>query len=255
MPGDNTKNINPANLAQLQALYDLLQSGFKEDTTLQDAIKILVQDGQANKEITNTLQDAWNRHQYPDKSIKFIQVSTYTHCPQLHEISTEAQALFFLMLRVQHKLDGYVAVKKAIFAKALNFGSKRARHMQEYLNELLAIKVISKVHEAPQGSTAPSIYRINNKFAKIGRGFRPQVIKSDDFTLKYNETYEKITVETAAEGRKEYICGSLEDALNLKKKKRASAANTDSNPQEPITQGSSTQDNDNQELSQNQDIF
>lgn len=247
MPRDdnNTKNINPANLAQLQALYDLLQSGFNKNITLQDAIETLIQDGQDDRKITSELQDTWNRHQYPDKAIKFIQISTYTHCPQLHEVSTEAQALFFLMLRVQHKSDGYVAVKKAIFAKALNFGSKRVRHMQDYLNELLAVDVITKIHEAPQGSTAPSIYRINNKFAKIGRGFHPQMIKSDDFILKYNETYEKITVETTAEGRKEYICGSLEDVLNFKKKKRASAVNTDSNQQESIAQDSSTQNNDN----------
>lgn len=244
MPG-NTKNLNPQNLAQLQALYDLLQTGFTEETTIKEAISTLTHDSQGNGDLTKTLKDTWNHHQYPDKAIKYVQVSTYTHCPQLHEVSTEAQALFFLMLRLQHKLDGFVAVKKGIFAKALNLGSKRARKMQDYLSELLYINAISRVHEAPQGSTAPSIYRINSKLSKIGRSFHPQVIKKDDYQLKYSETYEKITVETIAEGKKEYICGTLEDVLNFKKR-RASATNTDST-YESTAQDSSTQDNHNQQ--------
>lgn len=237
------QNINPANLAQLQALYDLLQYGFNKDTTLKEAIQVLVKDALEEGEMSPELKAVWNLHQYPDKAIKFIQVSTYNHCPQLHEASTEAQALFFLMLRLQHKMDGYVAVKKGIFAKALNLGSKRARRMQDYLDELLSLQVISKVHEAPKGSTAPSIYKINDKFAKIGKGFIPQPIKQDkDYHLQYSQTYEKIRVELPHEAAKEYICGTLEGVLNFTKK-RASATNTDST--EPISEDSSIQDNHN----------
>lgn len=172
--------VNPLHSAHLQALYDLIASGFSKDISIETAIQLLVQDGYSeHSPITKKLNGLWCSHMYNNKSITYTQLSIYDYCPDLHNVSPEAQSLFLLMIRLQDQESGYVAVKKAMFAQALHFGEKRSRHMQEYLNELCSINVITTVTEQRRGSKLPQVYKINLHLSKIGKSFRPLPICSN----------------------------------------------------------------------------
>lgn len=212
-------NQNPLNLAQLQGLLDI-RDRMGGDLTINEAIELLQEDANTDGQLTNDLQNDWNKHKYPDKKIKFAPVSMYNLAPQIHAISTEAQALLLLMIRLQAQKSGYIAVKKGFFINALHLGDKRGRRLNQYINELLDIGAINSIHIPSRGSKAPAIYQISDGLSRIGN-YTPNNLKSISNEL-YSRTTECITVRTD-KGEKQYICGTLEEIID--KKTRFNATN------------------------------
>lgn len=209
--------------AHLQALLDLEICGLGE-VTISDAIKRLQIDAtqtdeeqEITRKVLQSLQELWNRHQFPDTSIKLLLLSIYDLFPAIHDCSLEAQCLFFLMLRVQWQNTGYVAVKKKVFGERLGFSrNKIESKMPVYLQELEDIKAIKAVYIPPRGSDKPCVYQINQDISKIGRGFKPQRISKKD---KYRRT----KIDVAISQEQVLTCGTLD---TIEANKKGSATNT-----------------------------
>lgn len=215
-------NKNPLNLAQLQGLLDI-KDRVGGDLTIDEVIDLLQEDANLDAQLTKELQDDWSKHRYPDKKIKFAPVSMYNLAPQLHSVSTEAQALLLLMIRLQAQKTGYVAVKKGFFISALHLGDKRGRRLNQYITELIDIGAINPVHIPPKGSKAPAIYQISDSISRIGN-YTPSSLKSISNEI-YSRTTECITVRTDG-AEKQLICGTLEEII-LDKKTGFNATNTE----------------------------
>lgn len=239
---------NPLNLAQLQGLLDI-RDRVGGDLTIDEAINLLQEDASLDAQLTKELQDDWSKHRYPDKKIKFAPVSMYNLAPQLHSVSTEAQALLLLMIRLQAQKTGYIAVKKGFFINALHLGDKRGRRLNQYITELIDIDAIRPIHIPPRGSKAPAIYQINDNISRIGE-YTPSSLKSSSSEI-YSRTTECITVRTD-KGEKQLVCGTLEEII-LDKKAGLNATN--------IEPGDNTEDksslcsnlNCNSNITKNQD--
>ena len=210
--------------AHLQALLDLEACGLGE-TTISDAIKRLQIDEEqtdVEQEITRkvlqSMQELWNRHQFPDTSIKLLLLSIYDLAPAVHSCSLEAQCLLFLMLRVQWQNTGYVAVKKKIFGQRLGFSrNKIESKMSVYLQELEDIKAIKAIYIPPRGSDKPCIYQINQNMSKIGRGFKPQRVPSP------KDAYRRTKIDVAISQESILTCGTLD---TIEDNKKGDATNT-----------------------------
>lgn len=210
--------------AHLQALIDLEDCGLG-DLTISEAKKRLQIDKDQTEEeqamarkILQTLQDLWNRHQFPDTSIKLLLLSIYDLAPAVHSCSLEAQCLLFLMLRVQWQNTGYVAVRKKVFGQRLGFSrNKIESKMPMYLQELEDIKAIKAIYIPPKGSDKPCVYQINPDISKIGRGFKPQRISSQ------KDAYRRTKMDVAISQEQVLTCGTLD---TIEENKKGSATNT-----------------------------
>lgn len=211
--------------AHLQALLDLESCGLGE-ITISDAIKQLQIDAEQTDEeqeitrkVLQSLQELWNRHQFPDTSIKLLLLSIYDLAPAVHSCSLEAQCLLFLMLRVQWQNTGYVAVKKKVFGQRLGFSrNKIESKMSVYLQELEDIRAIKAIYIPPKGSDKPCVYQINQNMSKIGRGFKPQRISSQK-----DNTYKRTKMDVAISQDSVLTCGTLD---TIEDNKKGSATNT-----------------------------
>jgi hypothetical protein len=218
---------NPSNetaSAHLQALLDLKSCGLG-DMTISEAIKALqiditqTDEEQAmTRKVLQNLQELWNRHQFPDTSIKLLLLSIYDLAPAVHSCSLEAQCLLFLMLRVQWQNTGYVAVKKKVFGQRLGFSrNKIESKMSMYLQELEDIKAIKAIYIPPKGSDKPCVYQINQSISKIGRGFKPQHVSSQ------KDMYKRTKIDIAISQESVLTCGTLD---TIEDNKKGSATNT-----------------------------
>ena len=210
--------------AHLQALLDLESCGLGE-TTISDAIKRLQIDAEQSdveqeitRKVLQSLQELWNRHQFPDTSIKLLLLSIYDLAPAVHSCSLEAQCLLFLMLRVQWQNTGYVAVKKKVFGQRLGFSrNKIESKMSVYLQELEDIKAIKAIYIPPKGSDKPCVYQINQNMSKIGRGFKPQRLSSQ------KDAYKRTKMDVAVSQDSVLTCGTLD---TIEDNKKGDATNT-----------------------------
>lgn len=193
------KRENAAPALKLQELLEI-RTRMGGDLTIDEAIGLL-------QEPTKELQDDYR---CPDDKIKFTYISTYNLAPQIHSVSTEAQALLLMMIRLQAQKTGYVAVKKGFFISALHLGDKRGRRLNQYITELIDIGAINPVHIPPKGSKAPAIYQISDSISRIGN-YTPSSLKSISNEI-YSRTTECITVRTDS-GEKQYVCGTLKEVL------------------------------------------
>lgn len=210
--------------AHLQALLDLEICGLGE-ITISEAIKRLqidaeqtIEEQEITRQVLQSLQELWNRHQFPDTSIKLLLLSIYDLAPAVHSCSLEAQCLLFLMLRVQWQNTGYVAVKKKVFGQRLGFSrNKIESKMSVYLQELEDIKAIKAIYIPPKGSDKPCVYQINQNMSKIGRGFKPQHLSSQ------KDVYRRTKMDVAISQDSVLTCGTLD---TIEDNKKGSATNT-----------------------------
>lgn len=240
---------NPLHSPHIQALRQLLQHGY--DGTLEDILEQLEEESTSAPNLIKKMTEEWNAIRYASKSIDHLMLSTFDYYPQIHRASPEAQAVLLLMLRTQEQATGLVEVPKGVYAKVLQWGSKRAGRISDCLTELQTMQVISPVYEPPDGSRQPGIYQINPKFSKIGKGFQVQPIdtKTAGDYIQFPHT-----VTIAINGvRRTLKCGSIHQVIRADKKKSASAGHTGTSEQS--TQGGSTinQDNDKQSTTKNQE--
>ena len=260
---------NETSSAHLQALIDLRDCGFGA-ITIEDAIKLLTIDQNATEDeqdktrkILQSLQDLWNRHQYPDTVIKLLLLSIYDYAPAIHDCTLEAQALFLLMLRVQWQNSGYVAVKKKIFGQRIGLSRNKVESkMQTYLQELANARAIKLIYTPPKGSDKPTICQINPDISKIGRGFKPTRITTKG---KKKDKFKRTKIEVAIGQEQTLICGTLDtieenkksDAPNIAQTKKTTKARSSkkSIPQKPpFMQDKEIPFNDVNDINDNSDI-
>lgn len=208
-------NPNPESSPHMQAILDIIKTLDDDTLTLRDVKKLLLEDSNTDCAITNKLNDVWNRHLYPNRVLRFAPIALYDLAPAISELSPEALKLLVIMVQVQAQRTGYVAVKKAIFADACGFGSKRTRQMQAYLDELVKFKFIKLIFQPLKGSSAPAVYQINSKFSRIGSTYRPDKLDKENTAL-FNRSTATIRV---TKGDKEtiYTCGTLEESCHVNK--------------------------------------
>lgn len=240
---------NPLHSPHIQALRQLLQHGY--DGTLEDVLEQLEEDSTSAPNLIKKMTEEWNAIRYASKSIDHLMLSTFNYYPQIHRASPEAQAVLLLMLRTQEQATGLVEVPKGIYAKVLQWGSKRAGRISDCLAELQTMQVISPVYEPPDGSRQPGIYQINHRFSKIGKGFQVQPIDTKN-AGEYVQFPHTVTI-TINGTRKTLKCGSIHQVIQAdKEKKGVSAGHTDTtqDTHSPTTQDHHTQPNTkNQEKS------
>ena len=182
-------------------------------------------------------------------------ISTFVYFPQVHKTSPEAQAILSVMLRTQEQATGLVEVKKGVYTQVLGWGSKRAGHINDCLQELKDVKAILPIYEPPEGTKKkPGIYRINPQFSKIGKGFKVSAINPGT-SGEYTQYPHKVTLLVNGQ-KKELICGSLQKIIktdSAAQKKRANAGLVD--PQSEPLAGSEPQDDSNRPAKKNQDFY
>lgn len=241
------KNQNPLHMPHIQILRLLIKHGYSGD--IEDVLELLEEESKTDRGHIQKLIDEWNGQLYSSKSIDHLLMSIFNYFPQVHKASPEAQAILLLMLRTQEQATGLVEVQKGVYAKVLGWGSKRAGRIKECLQELENINAISAIYEPQDGSTKPGIYKINQRFSKIGKGFK---VGSIDTKTAGEYTQYTHTVSLLINGQKhDFRCGSLQRIVDTDDKKRASAdQNTDS---VELSHGSATQHDFNRQHGKNQD--
>lgn len=208
-------NPNPEASPHMQAILDIIKTLDDDSLTLRDVKKLLLEDSNTDCAITNKLNDVWNRHLYPNRVLRFAPIALYDLAPAISKLSPEALKLLIIMIQVQAQRTGYVAVKKAIFAAACGFGSKRIRQMQAYLDELIKFKFIKLIFQPLKGSSAPAVYQINSKFSRIGSTYRPDKLDKTS-TSSFNRSTATIKV-TKGDNETIYTCGTLEEICYVNK--------------------------------------
>lgn len=245
----NNDNKNPLHSPHMQALKQLLQHGY--DGTLEDVLEQLEEESTSAPSLINKMTEEWNAIRYASKSINHLMLSIFNYYPQIHRASPEAQAVLLLMLRTQEQATGLVEVPKGIYARVLQWGSKRAGRISDCLTELQTMQVISPIYEPPDGSRQPGIYQINPKFSKIGKRFQVQPIdtKTAGDYIQFPHT-----VTIAINGaRRTLRCGSIHQVIRADKKKSASAGHTGTSEQSTQDGSTINQGNDKQSTTENQE--
>lgn len=246
----NPKETNPLHMPHLQAIEMLIKAGYSGD--INDIRNQLIRESISDPAKIKNLIAQWNALRYPNDCISYLLASVYELCPQIHKTHPEAQAILLLMLRIQAQNSGCVAVVKGDFAKAMNWGSKKAGRISERLDELEETGAIIPIYKAPEGSTKPSIYRINPALSKIGQGFHAEQIKPSQDPEIYSRSAKTIQVLTDKE-KKDYYCGILVKIVDTRKKKEPVPTKT-LTQSEPHT-GSEPQDHLTRPEKKNQDIY
>lgn len=238
--------MNPLHSPHLQAAIQLQKNGYIGD--IEDIADQLEEESVSNPEKIKKMNDEWNATLYASKSIDHLMLSVLEYCPAVHKTSPEAQAILLLMIRTQEQATGLVELQKGTYAKVLGWGSKRAARIKDYLQELKDIKIISAIYEPPKGSSKPGIYKINQRFSKIGKNFKVGLIGNQSEYARHTHT-----VTMIIDGqRKDLKCGSIQKiiVIDSDKKNDVSAGHTDTTT-EPYT-GSAPQDDSNRSEFKNQ---
>ena len=198
------ENPNPECHPHVQALIDLETAGFYG---AHEILAALMDNSDEMKITRQKLRETWNAHQYPNKSIYFVMSGTYDRCPERFTLSLEAQAILGLMERLQSKQDGAVAVKKRVFATALNFSKQQTERFQRYLNELEQANLIRCISKPPQGSHSPAVYTVNRQVTWLGIQHNPTApnVSVEGFKRLYRQTTEEIVLPNGSKMK----CGTL----------------------------------------------
>ena len=131
---DNNKNPNPLHSPHIQALRQLMQKGY--GGRIEDVLELLEEESETDPGKIKEMNEEWNSILYASKSIDHLMISTFDYFPQVHKTSPEAQAILSVMLRTQEQATGLVEVKKGVYTQVLGWGSKRAGHINDCLQEL-----------------------------------------------------------------------------------------------------------------------
>lgn len=250
----DNKNPNPLHSPHIQALRQLMQKGY--GGRIEDVLELLEEESETDPGKIKEMNEEWNSILYASKSIDHLMISTFDFFPQVHKTSPEAQAILSVMLRTQEQATGLVEVKKSVYAKVLGWGSKRAGHIDDCLQELKDVKAILPIYEPPEGTKKkPGIYQINPQFSKIGKGFKVSAI-NPGASGEYTQYPHKVTLLINGQ-KKELTCGSLQKIIKTDsttaQKKRANAGLVD--PQSEPLAGSEPQDDSNRPAKKNQDFY
>lgn len=206
----DNKNPNPLHSPHIQALRQLMQKGY--GGRIEDILELLEEESETDPGKIKEMNEEWNSILYASKSINHLMMSTFDYFPQVHKTSPEAQAILSVMLRTQEQATGLVEVKKGVYAKVLGWGSKRAGHIDDCLQELKDVKAILPIYEPPEGTKKkPGIYQINPQFSKIGKGFKVSAI-NPSASGEYTQYPHKVTLLVNGQ-KKELICGSLQKII------------------------------------------
>ena len=146
----DNKNPNPLHSPHIQALRQLMQKGY--GGRIEDILELLEEESETDPGKIKEMNEEWNSILYASKSINHLMMSTFDYFPQVHKTSPEAQAILSVMLRTQEQATGLVEVKKGVYAKVLGWGSKRAGHIDDCLQELKDVKAILPIYEPPEGT-------------------------------------------------------------------------------------------------------
>lgn len=176
------KNPNPGHNSIVQALLDLQAEGYGE-LTINQAIDRL----RADKKLSTALQNKWNSHYYPDKSIVYAQTTT---SPALMQLSPYAvKILCFLGTNCGQSGQIQVSVPTLIEITGV-----KKTNLRDAIDELEDCGAIRKIRKAIQRN-AP-IYFVNPELFNIGQRTKAKSIKylngltqSTKYIINHNDTH------------------------------------------------------------------
>lgn len=139
---------NPDNNSIIQALQDVMDYGFGELT-----IRHLLDKLSNDRKLRNAMQDKWNSHAYPERSLTFSKLAIE---PRLNMVSDSALRILITLGSLAAK-SGLVRIRKQDLATITRIASKTT--MQTALRELVECGMIAI--KVPAAGHKPPIYEIN----------------------------------------------------------------------------------------------
>lgn len=229
----NTNSKKPSKAAKTtvaQILRDLIALKIQPVT---DAVNALVD----SLDVQNVLdvQIAFDRHRFPDKTIRFHRLSNYDNYT-LSGLTTAAQAILFLFVRVMSQ-DGYVAIPVTTICKDTGLTEKTCR---QALIQLRQAGVIAQTAAAVRHM--PAIYAIDPRLVCAGKAASYGDIKTFNDALKADGQYKPLngqkrltaryrhTITHIKNGDRQYGIGQLvennaAESPEMAKKEPADAGN------------------------------
>ena len=154
------KTPNPNYSPTKQHLLDLLALGDEELNTKAKEIMELLED---KADLLEQADELWDKHQYPDKHMRYIKSSNFDECNERYGVSGYAQAALSFL---EHSMNQSNLIQASLddIKDYCNMSRSSARNAVKDLidNGLIAT-------HTPQYSKQPPIFMVNPKVATAGK--------------------------------------------------------------------------------------
>lgn len=179
---------NPQHNSVLQALLDLTDLGYGGQS-----VDSLVKKLQSDRKLATQMQDKWNAHSYPEKSLTFTCLTISDHYMQLTD--PQLRVLLFMGMRCHQTWLIQVSMSDLALLTGL-----KPRATQTAVKGLIGAGCI-RVH-TPSVRHTPPIYEVNSRLFRKGKpryqDFNYSACRQDDggFLLAWPMDYQSATGST-----------------------------------------------------------